>query len=69
MDGRRSVYIPVVKKNTASTLTVVSDIHKSMERFKNVLPQGVDIRYEFDESPTVVAAIKSVATEGAIGLF
>ena len=27
----------------------------------------MDIRYEFDESPTVVAAIRSVATEGLIG--
>jgi multidrug efflux pump subunit AcrB len=67
VDGKRSVYIPIVKKNTASTLTVVSDVHKSMERFRSVLPQDVDIRYEFDESPTVVEAIRSVATEGAIG--
>ena len=36
-------------------------------RFKSVLPEGVDIRYEFDESPTVVEAIRSVGTEGAIG--
>ena len=57
VNGKRSVYIPVVKKNTASTLTVVSDIHKAMPRFKNVLDEGVDIRYEFDESPTVVDAI------------
>ncbi len=67
VNGRRSVYIPVVKKNTASTLTVVSDIHKAMPIFKDVLPEGVDISYEFDESPTVVAAIRSVGTEGAIG--
>jgi multidrug efflux pump subunit AcrB len=67
VDGHRSVYIPVVKKNTSSTLTVVSDIHRAMPRFQSVLPDGVQIRYEFDESPTVVAAIKSVATEGAIG--
>jgi multidrug efflux pump subunit AcrB len=67
VDGRRSVYIPVVKKNTASTLDVVADIHRAMARFKSVLPEDVDISYEFDESPTVVAAITSVATEGAIG--
>jgi multidrug efflux pump subunit AcrB len=67
VDGHRSVYIPVVKKNTASTLSVVSEIHGAMERFRSVLPSGVEIRYEFDESPTVKAAIQSVATEGAIG--
>jgi multidrug efflux pump subunit AcrB len=67
VDGRRSVYIPVVKKNTGSTLTVVSDIHAAMPTFKAVLPEGVDIRYEFDESPTVIEAIRSVSTEGLIG--
>ncbi len=67
VDGRPAVYIPVVKKNTASTLTVVAEIHRAMPIFKGVLPESVDIRYEFDESPTVVAALSSVATEGAIG--
>ncbi len=67
VDGRRSVYIPVVKKNTGSTLTVVSDIRAAMPTFKAVLPEGVDIRYEFDESPTVIEAIRSVSTEGLIG--
>ena len=67
VDGRRSVYIPVVKKTTASTLNVVADIHRTLPLFQSVLPQGVDIRYEFDESPTVVEAVRSVAIEGAIG--
>ncbi len=38
-----------------------------MPLFKSVVPEDVDVRYEFDESPTVRAAIKSVATEGLIG--
>ncbi|MHB1422521.1 MAG: efflux RND transporter permease subunit [Gemmataceae bacterium] len=67
VDGKRSVYIPIVKKNSASTLTVVSNIHKGMARFRSVLPEGVDLLYQFDESPTVVEAIRSVATEGIIG--
>ena len=67
VDGGTSIYIPVVKKNTGSTLSVVADIHDTMPIFKSVLPEGVDIRFEFDESPTVVQAIRSVATEMAIG--
>ena len=67
VNGRRSIYIPVVKKDTASTLTVVQQIHDSMPLFQSVVPEDVTVRYEFDESPTVRAAIKSVATEGAIG--
>ena len=32
-----------------------------------MVPKDVTVSYEFDESPTVRAAIKSVATEGLIG--
>ena len=67
VNGRKSIYIPVVKKDTASTLTVVDQIHESMPLFRSVVPEDVSVRYEFDESPTVRAAIKSVATEGLIG--
>src|SRR5262249_51492177 len=67
VDGHRSVYIPIVKKNTGSTLSVVADIDASMATFRSVLPEGVQVRFEFDESPTVRQAIRSVATEGAIG--
>ena len=38
-----------------------------MPLFQSVVPEDVNVRYEFDESPTVRAAIKSVATEGLIG--
>jgi multidrug efflux pump subunit AcrB len=67
VNGNRSVYIPIVKKNTASTLTVVSDIHRALPTFADALPESVKISYEFDESPTVKEAIRSVATEGLIG--
>jgi multidrug efflux pump subunit AcrB len=67
VNGKKSVYLPIIKKDTASTLTVVADIHKSMKLFRDVVPKDVSVNFEFDESPTVIAAVKSVATEGAIG--
>ncbi|HEY2826456.1 MAG TPA: efflux RND transporter permease subunit [Pirellulales bacterium] len=67
VNGHKSVYLPIVKKSTASTLQVVSDIHKSMPLFKSVLPEDVDLSFEFDESPTVVSAISNVGIEGLIG--
>jgi multidrug efflux pump subunit AcrB len=67
VDGRKSIYLPIVKKNTASTLQVVADVHKSMPAFKSVLPDDVEVSFAFDESPTVVTAVKNVATEGLIG--
>ncbi|MSR31542.1 MAG: efflux RND transporter permease subunit [Gemmataceae bacterium] len=67
VNGIKSVYLPIVKKDTASTLTVVADIHKAMEYFKQAVPEDVEMSFEFDESPAVVTAIRSVATEGLIG--
>ena len=45
----------------------MQQIHDSMPLFQSVVPEDVTVRYEFDESPTVRTAIKSVATEGGIG--
>ena len=67
VNGKNSVYLPIIKKDTGSTLTVVADIHKSMQLFRDAVPKDVTINFEFDESPTVVAAVQSVATEGLIG--
>jgi multidrug efflux pump subunit AcrB len=67
VNGKKSVYLPIIKKDTGSTLTVVSDVHKSMQMFRDAVPKDVSVNFEFDESPTVVAAVESVATEGLIG--
>lgn len=69
VNGKKSVFLPVVKKDTGSTLQVVSDIHKAMQLFRNAVPRDVSVNFEFDESPTVLEAIKSVAAEGLIGAF
>ncbi len=76
VNGKRSVYIPIVKKNTTSTLTVVDDVHKAMSQFQQVLNSEehdkdgnplIDVEYAFDESSTVVEAIRAVVIEGVIG--
>ena len=67
VNGKKSVYLPIIKKDTASTLTVVADIRKSMQLFRDVVPKDVTVNFEFDESPTVVEAVRTVAIEGLIG--
>jgi len=67
VNGKKSVYLPIIKKDTGSTLTVVADVHKAMQVFRDAVPKDVTVNFEFDESPTVVAAVQSVATEGMIG--
>ncbi len=67
VNGKKSVYLPIIKKDTGSTLTVVADVHKAMQTFRDAVPKDVKVNFQFDESPTVVAAVESVATEGLIG--
>ncbi len=67
VNGKKSVYLPVVKQASASTLTVVDSIKQNMGRFQAALPEDVKISYEFDESPIVYRAIESVGVEGALG--
>jgi multidrug efflux pump subunit AcrB len=92
VNGKKSVYLPIIKKDTGSTLTVVADVRSHMQLFRDATnstmrerrrlraaqtgsreaaaeddKDDVKVTFEFDESPTVVAAVQSVATEGAIG--
>ena len=67
VNGEKAIHLPIIKKDTGSTLAVVADVHKSMQKFRDAVSNDVKISFEFDESPTVVSAVKSVATEGAIG--
>jgi multidrug efflux pump subunit AcrB len=67
VNGRKSVYLPVVKQASASTLSVVNAIKENMSRFQAALPDDVKISYQFDESPIVYRAIESVGVEGALG--
>ncbi|MDB5351388.1 MAG: swrC [Planctomycetota bacterium] len=67
VNGRKSVYLPVVKQASASTLTVVNAIKQNLSRFQAAVPDDVTVSYQFDESPIVYRAIESVGVEGALG--
>ncbi len=67
VNGRRTVYIPVTKRSDASTLSVVELVKANLGKFQSVLPDDVKVSYEFDQSPVVLRAIKSLAKEGALG--
>src|ERR1700748_2904734 len=67
INGKRSVYIPVVKTASASTWSVVQGLKGKMQEMQNLLPNDVKISYEFDQSVFVVNAVKSLMTEGGLG--
>ncbi|MGZ3752172.1 MAG: efflux RND transporter permease subunit, partial [Mucilaginibacter sp.] len=67
INGKRSVYIPVVKTADASTWTVVQTLKSKLPEMQNLLPDDIKISYEFDQSVFVVNAVKSLITEGSLG--
>ncbi len=69
VNGRRAVYMLVSKRAEASTLSVVSNVKSELPRMQASLPSDIKLRFEFDQSPYVIRAMESVASEGAIGAF
>ena len=67
INGKRSVYLPVVKTADASTWDVVQDLKSRLPEMKNLMPDDVDISYEFDQSVFVINSVKSLMTEGILG--
>jgi multidrug efflux pump subunit AcrB len=67
VNGKRSVYIPVTKTADASTMDVVNALKKKLPEMQALLPDYVELKYEFDQSVYVVQAVKSLATEGILG--
>src|SRR6266480_1354400 len=68
VDGRRTVYIPVTKRADASTLAVVQAVKADLPRFQSVLPDDIQVSYQFDQSPYVTRAIRGLFFEGALGV-
>ena len=66
-NGRRTVYVPVIKRADASTVSVVNALKDHLESMRNMLPKDVGITYRFDQSKHVTDSIKGLLMEGALG--
>jgi multidrug efflux pump subunit AcrB len=67
VNGKRSVYFPIVKTASASTWDVVQGLRKEIPEMQSLLPEDVRLSYEFDQSVFVMNAAKSLMTEGILG--
>jgi multidrug efflux pump subunit AcrB len=67
VNGKRTVYIPVTKRADASTLDVINRVKAAIPDFKKVVPDDVDVRLEFDQSPYVTNSIRGLELEGLLG--
>jgi multidrug efflux pump subunit AcrB len=67
INGKRSVYIPIVKTADASTWSVVQGLKSKLPEMQSLLPDDIKVSYEFDQSIFVINAVKSLMTEGGLG--
>src|SRR5207237_3480777 len=67
VNRKRTVYIPVTKRADASTLAVINAVKGAIPDFKKAVPDDVDVRLEFDQSPFVSNSIRGLVTEGLLG--
>lgn len=67
VNGSRSSYIPVVKTADASTWDVVTRLKAKLPEMRSLLPDDIEVNYEFDQSVFVINAVESLLFEGGLG--
>ncbi|MES2022842.1 MAG: efflux RND transporter permease subunit [Pseudomonadota bacterium] len=67
INGKRTVYIPVTKRASASTISVVNEVKSNLAKFQSLLPDDVTVSYQLDQSKYVTDALWAVVREGALG--
>lgn len=66
-NGIRTVYLPVTKRAEASTLEVVKTVRAAIPEFQKLLPAGIKVSFEFDQTPVVNRSIRDLLKEGGLG--
>lgn len=66
-NGRRTVYVPLIKRADASTVSVVNALKAHLKSMQDMLPKNVNISYHFDQSKHVTNSINGLLFEGALG--
>lgn len=67
VNGKRSVYIPVTKRSTASTWDVVKRVKAALPEMQAAIPEDIKVTYEFDQSGYVINSLLSLLFEGGLG--
>jgi multidrug efflux pump subunit AcrB len=66
-NGRRTVYVPLIKRADASTVSVVNALKAHLPAMQDLLPKNVNLSYHFDQSKHVTDSISGLLFEGALG--
>ena len=66
VDGKRAVYLAILKHADASTLAVVDAAREALPYIKAAAPDGLEIKLDFDQSVFVRGAVENVVHEAII---
>ena len=66
VNGKRATYLAILKHSDASTLAVVQATKDILPSIKEVAPEGLEIKLDFDQSLFVRAAIEGVVREALL---
>jgi multidrug efflux pump subunit AcrB len=66
VNGKRAVYLAILKHADASTLAVVDAARAAMPEIQAAAPAGLELKLDFDQSVFVRAAVQNVIREAII---
>ena len=66
VNGKRAVYLAILKHADASTLAVVDAAKGALPEIQAAAPNGLDLKIDFDQSVFVRAAVENVIQEAII---
>ena len=66
VNGRRAIYIPILKQAGANTIAVIDGVKEAAARLKG-LPEDVEVKLIFDQSLYIRNAIAALEHEGLLG--
>lgn len=69
VNGRRTVFLSISKLSEASTVEVVKLVKEALPRMRDVIPDDIDVTFNFDQSIYVTEAVAGLVYEGVLGAF
>jgi multidrug efflux pump subunit AcrB len=66
VNGKRAVYLAILKHADASTLAVVDAARAALPEIQAAAPKGLELKLDFDQSVFVRAAVENVVREAII---
>ncbi len=67
VNGRRTVFLSITKLAEASTVEVVQLVKAALPKMRAVVPEDIEVTFNFDQSIYVTEAVSGLLFESAIG--